>query len=210
MHLLNKNFAWHYILREQSINTHFSKTHINGRKMIIYQAGLAPRRKVCIIPDGQSLGVIQRSETLTSKLWSSPRTNDCLTKRQMVRSRENWYVWSPSVSETEGELSRGGDQPFGTLEKKVKVIKVIWSTNCCWRVLSTTHQLQKGHCVPRAFELAWVNSVVPSQRLTVWQTDGSHIASPATSLVILQYAQKGWKMSLRGNKGRKRGRNTPS
>ena len=35
MHLLNKNFAWHCILREQSINTHFSKTHINGRKMII-------------------------------------------------------------------------------------------------------------------------------------------------------------------------------
>lgn len=45
MHLLNKNLAWHCILREQSINTYFSKTHINGRKMIIYQAGLAPREK---------------------------------------------------------------------------------------------------------------------------------------------------------------------
>lgn len=32
MHLLNKNFTWHCVLREQSINIHFSKTHINCRK----------------------------------------------------------------------------------------------------------------------------------------------------------------------------------
>ena len=109
------------------------------------------------------------------------------------------------------ELSRGGDQPFDTSEKKVKVIKVIWSTNCCWRVLSTTHQLQKGHCVPRAFELAWVNSVVPSQRLTAltdrWLTywQPCHLTGHPSAC-----SEKMKKMSLRGNKGRKRGRNTPS
>lgn len=78
MHLLNKNFAWHCILREQSINTHFSKTHINGRKMIIYQAGLAPRKKKLAL-----LLMVSRSESFKNlKPW--PQSFDLLQGKVTV------------------------------------------------------------------------------------------------------------------------------
>lgn len=127
-------------------------------------------------------------------------------QRTDEKEQENGNVWGyKSFWDWGIELSGGDDQPFDKSRRKIKVIKVTWSTDGCGCVLCTTHQLQRGHRVPRAFDPTWANFAVPSPRLTAWQTDGSHINSPATSLVIPQHVQKGpKKMSIRGNKGKKK------
>lgn len=214
MYLLNKNFAWRYILREQLINTHFFKTHTWLKSY--YQGGLAPIERFSFCLKVKSPKSFKNLKTWPNTYVLFQGKMICLNQRTEGTEQRKlmWLGLQVFLRQRDRVMPGKVIGHLTDLEGKLKLSRssgpLMAVVNPCYCSPTPKRPLcpQRTSIWPRQS---------PQHLHEDWQLDRqmAHILtaqtpSPAASLIVISTFRKDAKMSLRGNKGKKRERNTLS